>query len=264
MPSPSRIFTSYRVWNAVALLAVIAVNVLAEWLPIGGRTTGQVSDLYPVLITPAGYAFGIWGLIYSLLVAFVIVGLLPSHRNAPAVQAVGPWFMVSCLFNMTWVFLWHYLYITSTVFVMLAFLLTLVVVYGRTRSGGRERHSTAPVTYWFVKLPFSVYLAWVSVAALVNLAVGLKAAGWEAWGIPDIPWAMTLIAVAGLLALVIGSRFKDPVYVLTVVWALVAIGVKQLPDTPTVAYNAWSTAGALLFYALWLMLPGSNRHRAVE
>ena len=58
--------------NIVALVVVVLVNALANGLPLGGQSTGEVSAKYESLFTPAGYAFAIWGLIYLALFAFVI------------------------------------------------------------------------------------------------------------------------------------------------------------------------------------------------
>lgn len=64
--------------NAVVLLATLAVNFLANWLPIAGRTTGELSDLYPNLFVPAGFTFSIRGVIYLLLIGFVIRQLIDT------------------------------------------------------------------------------------------------------------------------------------------------------------------------------------------
>jgi benzodiazapine receptor len=45
--------------NMVALVIVIAVNALADSLPIAGTTTGQVANKYESLFTPAGFTFSI-------------------------------------------------------------------------------------------------------------------------------------------------------------------------------------------------------------
>lgn len=50
--------------NAVAFVAVVFVNGLAgSTTLIGGKTTAQVSDANPTLITPVGYVFSIWAVI---------------------------------------------------------------------------------------------------------------------------------------------------------------------------------------------------------
>ncbi|MDH5779591.1 MAG: hypothetical protein OEZ29_03260, partial [Candidatus Bathyarchaeota archaeon] len=54
--------------NVVAFIVTVAVNILAgSTTLLGGKMSGDISDLYPTLITPAGYTFSIWGLIYTLL-----------------------------------------------------------------------------------------------------------------------------------------------------------------------------------------------------
>ncbi len=54
------------------MIATIAVNGLANALPINGQTTGEVSDRFSVYFVPAGYVFSIWGLIYLGLIAYAI------------------------------------------------------------------------------------------------------------------------------------------------------------------------------------------------
>jgi hypothetical protein len=52
--------------NFITFALVLTVNALANILPINGLTTGEVSDSYINLFTPAGFTFSIWGLIYTL------------------------------------------------------------------------------------------------------------------------------------------------------------------------------------------------------
>ena len=67
--------------NVLAFLAVIVVNYLAVTLPIGGMTTGALSDLYPNLFTPAGLTFSIWGLIYLMVFGFVIRQIIDFYKK---------------------------------------------------------------------------------------------------------------------------------------------------------------------------------------
>ena len=59
----------------VTYIAMVAVNYLANALPLNGRRTGEVSDAYPSLFTPAGLTFSIWGVIYLLLALHVLYQL---------------------------------------------------------------------------------------------------------------------------------------------------------------------------------------------
>ena len=97
-----------QVLNILAFILVVAVNGLANSLPINNQTTGEISDNYPVMFTPAGYVFSIWGLIYLGLLGFVIYQALPGQRDNPRLERVGYWFVWSCVFNSIWIFLWHY------------------------------------------------------------------------------------------------------------------------------------------------------------
>ena len=56
--------------NLAALAVTLVLNTLATTLPLGGRTTAEISDSFNVLFVPAGYVFSIWGLIYLGLLGF--------------------------------------------------------------------------------------------------------------------------------------------------------------------------------------------------
>jgi hypothetical protein len=67
--------------NLLGFVVVVVVNALATTIPLGGMTTGQLSDLYPNLFVPAGLTFSIWGLIYLLLGICVVYGVVHSTRK---------------------------------------------------------------------------------------------------------------------------------------------------------------------------------------
>jgi benzodiazapine receptor len=71
-----------KVSNILAFIFTIIVNSLAgSTTLIGGKVTAEISDANFTLITPAGYTFSIWGIIYTLLGIFVIYQALPSQKN---------------------------------------------------------------------------------------------------------------------------------------------------------------------------------------
>ncbi|MBA3770315.1 MAG: tryptophan-rich sensory protein, partial [Blastocatellia bacterium] len=89
----------------VATAAVIIFNALAASGRLFGVDTGDVSNRYPTVITPAGYAFSIWSLIYLGLVAFSIYQLLPVQLAK--FRGVRTMYLLSCVFNCAWLFAWH-------------------------------------------------------------------------------------------------------------------------------------------------------------
>jgi hypothetical protein len=90
--------------NLLGLLAVLAINFLANWIPFNNQTTGEVLTKNPIFFQPAGWAFIIWGVIYALLLVFVIYSLLPGGRRSRRVRRIGPVFLVANIANAVWLF----------------------------------------------------------------------------------------------------------------------------------------------------------------
>jgi hypothetical protein len=191
---------------------------------LNGRTTGQVSDLYPTLVTPAGYVFAIWGVIYILLLAFVIYQALPSQKDKPFQKQIGALFILSSLLNCVWLFLWQYNFITESVIVMFALLATLIAIYLRLNIGKAKISLKEKL---LIHLPFSVYLGWITIAAIANVASALVFINWNGFGLSPETWAVTALMVALVITLAVIVTRRDIAYSLVIVWALGGIAVKQ-------------------------------------
>ena len=221
--------------NVVAALMTIAINGLANALPLNGQTTGEISDRFQVYFVPAGYVFSIWGLIYLGLVAFAVYQALPGQRSNPRIRRIGYLFALSCVANIAWLFFWHYELFPLTLVAMLALLLLLVTIYLRLDIGRAQ----VPLTErWLVSVPFSIYLGWITVATISNVTVLLDYVNWNGWGIsPEVWTAIVLVTGAGIASAVSLTR-GDVAYMLVIVWAFVGIAVKHA-GTPVVATVAW-------------------------
>jgi translocator protein len=191
---------------------------------LGGVSSADVSDMYPTLVTPAGFTFAIWGVIYALLLLFVVYQALPKNRDKPFISKIGLFFALSSVCNVCWLFLWHYNFITYSVVLMLTLLASLILVYLRLDIG---RATVSLKEMAFAHLPFSVYLGWISIATIANVSVALTAAGWDGFGIEVSTWAVAIICVALLLSLAMLATRKDIMFCFVVVWALAGILVKQ-------------------------------------
>lgn len=228
-----------RQWLVVAaVLITIIVNALANILPLNGITTGEISDKFSVYFVPAGYVFSIWGLIYLGLIAFAIYQVLPAQRDNPHLRRASWPFLVSCLANISWLFLWHYQQFVWTILAMGVLLITLIVIY--LLLAGEE---APPAERWLVRLPFSIYLGWVSVATIANASDVLYFIGWKGWGIAPAVWAAIMLVIAACLAWAMALARGDWAYGLVIIWAFVGIAVKQA-GTPLVANTALLLAGA--------------------
>lgn len=234
--------------NILALVATVAINGLANTLPLNGLTTGEISDRFEVFFVPAGYVFGIWGLIYLGLIAFAVYQALPAQRENPRLERVGYWFVLSCAANIIWLFLWHYEIFVPTVLAMLALLFSLIVVYLRLEAG---KSPVSAGERWFVHVPFSIYLGWITVATIANITSTLDYVEWSGWGISPEIWTIIMLAAGiAITATMIYTR-RDAAYSLVIVWAFVGIAVKHAA-VQSVSLAAWIASGLVL-----LLLAGS-------
>ncbi|MBY6085862.1 TspO/MBR family protein [Priestia flexa] len=213
-------FRFYSILNAIGLVLVLIVNYLANALPIGGQTTGEVSDSVPTLFTPAGYAFAIWGLIYTLLIIWIIRQFIAREDQKEIYAKIGIWFFISCLLNSAWIFIFQYRYFTLALLVIVLFLVTLMIIYSIIQN--------SRMTTWFMRLPISIYIGWVSVATIVNVFVVFQANGIETlFGLGEQTWAIIMLVVGGILGVLFTRKNRDIAYSLVFIWAFIAISVKQ-------------------------------------
>ena len=226
----------------VTVLATIVVNGLANALPLNGQNTGAISDRFKVYFVPAGYVFSIWGLIYLGLVAFAIYQAMPAQRTNPHLQAVGWWVALGGLANIAWIFLWHYEQFPLTLIAMLVLLATLIITYLGLRAGNKP---VSRAETWMARLPFSIYLGWITVATVANVTDVLDYLKWNGFGIaPEIWMGIVLLAVLVIAALMNFSR-RDIAYAAVILWALAGISIKHATIS-AVVIPTWITFGLVL------------------
>jgi hypothetical protein len=211
--------------NILAYVLTVLVNGLAgSTTIIGGKNTAQISDAYPTLITPAGYVFAIWGIIYVLLGVFVVFQALPSQKDKDYQKKIDWLFVLSSLFNVVWLFLWQSEYLGWSVVVMFLLLASLIMVYLRLNIG---KSAVSLREKLAVHMPFSVYLGWITIASIANVAAALVSVNWDGFGISPETWAALIVIVALVITLLVVAARRDVAYGLVIIWALVGIAVKQ-------------------------------------
>lgn len=236
-----------------ATVGVIAVNWLASRGFIGGVTTGDISDKYPTLLTPAGYAFSIWGLIYLGLIAFSLYQALPSKTGD--FKNIRSVYILSCAANCAWIYLWHYDLILGSVAVIFALLGTLIFINLNLRNNS----STAETV--FARAPFALYFGWVTVATILNSTIALVYLGIQTSETVTTILACALVAVAAILGVVIRPVISNSAYPLAIAWALAAIAVKQSGKTAIVVFCAFGVAALLLSALSFVLKNKPNEQR---
>ena len=245
-----------RFGNILAYIVVVIVNSIAGAVGINGHLTGEISDKYATLIAPAGYVFGIWGVIYLLLLGYVVYQFSAKRKESPFQDKIGYLFILSCIINICWLLLWHYEMITASVILMLGLLTTLITIYTRLGVGVEKVQRNEML---LVQLPFSVYLGWITVATIANVAAALVSLGHTNIILGAVNWTILVIVVAVLITGMVLWTRRDVAYAAVLVWALVGIYVKQSSAHVPVAYTALIGAAIIAVDAALVLIRGSKK-----
>ena len=230
--------------NILAFILTVIVNSLAGSTTIlGGKFTAEISDANPTLITPAGYVFSIWGIIYILLGVFVVFQALPSQQGQAFQKKIGWLFALSSLLNIVWLFLWQFEYLVFSVVLMFLLLASLILIYLRLDIGISKVTMREKLA---VHLPFSVYLGWITIASIANVSVTMVSLNWDGFGINPETWATLIIIVALAITLLVLATRRDIAYGLVIIWALLGIAVKQIENQNIVMLTEISAIVILL------------------
>lgn len=249
----------WKAFASVSFLIMVAVNGLANALPINGIQTGQVSDAYPNLFAPAGVTFAIWGVIYLLLALYTLYqyGVLREQGSKEAEvreDRVRRLFAISSAANTAWIFAWHYRMIALSLGLIVSILICLILVNlelsGHLLSG-RQR--------FFLRLPFSIYFGWITVAAIANATTLLVDLQWRRFGLPEEAWTVIILLTGMLIGLVTMLRNRNGAYGLVLIWAYSGILLKHISATGfSGQYTAviYTALFCILFYIageVWLL-----------
>lgn len=222
--------------NLVAIIVAFGMNIFVNISPPNGLTIGDISNKFfaDVLITPANYAFAIWGIIYLGLISFAMYQVLPRQRQNSSLRRLGYLLVVASIAQIVWIFLFLSGWFVFSVVAMVVILLSLMAAYLRLGIGF---YPVSRQEKWLIQIPISIYFAWISVATIVNVALALNYLNWMGWGISSVIWTVIMILVATVIAIIIYTKRRDMAYSGVFIWALLAITLRHL-DTSIIAIVA--------------------------
>ena len=222
-----------------SVVTMIVMNYLSNARAFGGLTNGEVSDKYHTLITPAGYAFAIWSIIFLGLFAFAIYQALPAQRTNPRFRAVGWWVVLNTLCNAIWSPLFNNEQIGIALIVILVMLFSVAIIKQRLLMRPRvpvvapDLDATLPESpasiaeTWLARIPFSIYFGWLTVATILNVAIYLKATEFSLLGLSEPSWSIAILIVGLVIGAWLFNRYRSVAYILVFAWAYVAIAAEQ-------------------------------------
>jgi hypothetical protein len=206
---------------AVILLAIL--QILTPTLPaLGiGEPIGSQSDEVHTLITPAGWAFSIWGPLYTGSILFAIYQALPRQRNNVLVAQLRWPAAGAFLGNALWAAYTQMAGLSVISAAIIVFtLLCLLVAYRRISDWGP---SFSTGERWLAVLPLSALAAWLTAATIVNITAALRFHGLVLdTGAPLVTALVVLVGGVIAAAALLRGRGNPP-YGLVFLWALAAI-----------------------------------------
>jgi hypothetical protein len=219
---------AFRIYSSTfALFIALLINTLASFSFFNGLNTGQVSDLYPSLLTPTGFTFSIWGVIYGALIYFSVnqILTLPTlefSTSRKRLFKVHGWYFLISMLNAIWIILWQYQIIFGSMIVIIAMLYALIQIIVLLRKQSA-----------FVRVPFSLYAGWITVATVANITTYLISIGYDsavtiAWNQPGaVLQTVILLIIVTVIAALWVFREKDFVIGWVVVWTLFGIAYRH-------------------------------------
>jgi hypothetical protein len=242
-----------QILNFLFFLGVVFVNFLANFLPINGKTTGEVSAQYPNLFVPASLTFSIWGVIYFLLFIFCAYQMTSLFKSkvdpyvGEIARRVNIAFILTCIINMFWIVAWHYDLLVVSVILMLLLLNRLIYIDTQIRL--LEPYLTNAQSF-IVKAPFGLYLGWICIATIANVTALLVSYGWRGFGMSEESWASMMVLVGSFIGIAAVLRFNNFYIGLAIIWALSGIIVERKSDTIYYEYIVLSAWAGIIMVAI--------------
>lgn len=253
----------------VLVLAVVAtVGAFLGSGALGGAPVDEAADgalsASATPVAPGSPAFSIWSVIYAGLLAYAVWQALPAHREDPRQRRMGWLAAASMLLNALWIGVVQLDLLWLSVVVIVALLQVLVRVLRICVDVPRRSLLEAVV----VDGTFGLYLGWVTIATIANIAAALAASEVGPLVLGPTLWSVVLLITAALIglafALQTGGRLA---FALALSWGLAWVAVARATGEPrdlAVAAAAACAAAVTLGSAVVVRLQRVRERRAAR
>ena len=244
---------------SVVVVAVLALVGAAYGSgAFGGTPTAEAADgalsATATPVAPASTAFSIWSVIYLGLIAYAVWQALPAQREDPRQRAIGWLAAASMVLNAAWLLVVQAGSVWGSVVVMAALLIVLVLILERMRA----TRSSSGVETVLVDGTFGLYLGWVTVAAIANVAAAAASSEPGDLGLGATGWSVVLLCAAAVIGVAYAIHTGGRITInLAMAWGLawIAVGRWQGPlENGTVAAVAAAAAAVVLLSAIVVKL----------
>lgn len=226
----------------LAAVAQIAGSPLGAALP-GARSVAEVSDTYATVVTPAGYAFAIWGVIFAGCLAYALYQALPSQLGRGLHRRVGWPLAVAFAANAAW----ELVFPQEGVWLLVANVLLVVVVAASALAVGRlQDPEPSGLDRLLPTLVASLLLGWVTIATVANVAItGAYLGAPTEGGLARGAGIVALVAAAAVvLDVTLRLRTAAGPFAAAAGWGVLAVALNDPPLAVRLA--AWAAVAIIV------------------
>jgi hypothetical protein len=213
--------------NLLALVLSTVVHLL-PYIHLLPFNLEYVRESRPLLFLPANIALSTWLVIYIGLITYAVF----QSRTASAeyVEKASYYFLFTCIGKITWTILYIYSDMWMATLALVMTLAALIMLYDRLNIRQIPKKGAL---YWVVNFPFSIFLGWTSVIAIVTIATALHDSGFTTsfLGVSAELWTVYLLIFLTALAAVFILLMNDYAFALTIGWGALSIFARPF-DTP--------------------------------
>ncbi|NLI70356.1 MAG: hypothetical protein GX364_05805 [Firmicutes bacterium] len=216
----------------------------------------SVDASIPLLGLCASFVIPMWIIIGLSMFSFCLYqsqGILrKDEREKPSTERVGPLFFIASILNTGWLLARYFKVINISLLILIVLLAVLIKNYLNLEAGARV--SSASEILW-VKLPFRIYLGWITVITITELAATINL-GWEGFGFSEVYWTVAVMAIVIVTAFVFLKRRLDLAASTAMLWFLLGIAIRGFStEFGETAMAVFALAGMLIIMvsASWFL-----------
>lgn len=209
-------------------MAVTAVTQVISG-PVSLRALGPTADQATISdanlspVTPAGYAFAIWGLIYLAALVLAVYQLTPSQLGREVHRRTGWWLVGAFTASTLWVPIFGTRTIWLSQIVIVALVVCLVTATARFTQLGPAETTAERLAF---RLPITIYLGWATLATAAGFGLTFRSLGMPERAAWVTGVSLALVLAATVVSVLVVSRSDAAAgFAFTACWALIAIAV---------------------------------------
>jgi translocator protein len=233
----------------ICTVILLAIYGLANLFQFNGMLTFRITEQLRVFFVPAGYVFWVLVPINLGLAAYAIYQALPANRENQVFHRISGWYCTASLAQSVLIVACHFQLRFVTTLVDVVLLISTIAIYQILAVGINKDDLKSR---FLVKLPFSLYLGWITISTITIFSQALYLNRWSGFGFDARIWAVTMMVVTVVIAELVAFNQRDRAFLAVLIWAFIGIAVKHFGFSPI--YEAAIASAIIVFIMLVLTI----------